>query len=305
VPELPEVETMCRGIKPIVGSLIRDVRRPISGLRPITITPRLESMRRRVVGRRIAGIARAGKRVVVELDGKDRIVFEPRMTGRVLLAGPPNADHVRLVFELTGGLASELLFWDQRGLGQVHLFSSRQFLEKLGPHRLGPDALEITPQTLRDRLGSSRRAVKVALLDQTALAGVGNLYASEILHRVGLHPETPCNGLRADEWIGLHAAMIEVLQEAIHGQGSTLADGTYRDPQNRAGGFQERHRVYQRAGLGCLQCGEARIVRLVQSQRSTFFCPHCQRLRSPRKKAATKAARAGHSAGRTTSSKHP
>jgi len=277
MPELPEVETMRRGIQAVTGSRISRLRRPRSKLQPMQITPRLSRFRRRVVGRTIVGVARAGKRVVVELDGGDRIVFEPRMTGRLLLAEPPDAEHLRLVFDLAGGKWPQLLFWNLRGLGVVRLLSPGQFARRLGPDRLGPDALEITPGQLCDRLGRSRRAIKVALLDQRAVAGIGNLYASEILHRTRLHPELPCNRLPPGRWKKLHAAIGEVLREAIRFQGSTLADGTYRTAQNQPGGFQNRHRVYQREGQKCLQCGTRRIVRIVQAQRATFFCPHCQR----------------------------
>ena len=279
MPELPEVETMRRGIAGIVGSRIRDMRRPRSKLHPIEITPRVSDFRRRVVGKRIVAVARVGKRVVIELDSGDRILFEPRMTGRILLTEPADRKHVRLVFDLTGGPARRLLFWNMRGLGVVRLLSPRQFARQLGPDKLGPDALEISAETLRDRLHTSRRAIKVALMDQRALAGVGNLYASEILHRARLHPELRCNQLRSSEWKQLHASIREVLEEAIQFQGSTLSDGTYRNAQNESGNYQDRHRVYQRAGEKCLQCGKGQIVRTVQAQRSTFFCPSCQRRR--------------------------
>jgi formamidopyrimidine-DNA glycosylase len=210
------------------------------------------------------------------LDSGDRIVFEPRMTGRVLLAKPPDPEHVRLVLGLSGGRARELLFWSLRGLGTVRLLSPGQFARQLGPEKLGPDALEVSCQVLRERLGRSRRAIKVALMDQRAVAGIGNLYASEILHRAGLHPELPCNRLRPAGWKRLQTSIREVLKAAIRLQGSTLSDGTYRNAQNEAGAYQHRHRVYQRAGQECLRCGRDKIVRLVQAGRSTFFCPSCQ-----------------------------
>jgi len=195
----------------------------------------------------------------------------------VLLADPPTEKHVRLVFELSGKGPRELLFWNVRGLGTVRLLSPRRFARELGPDKLGPDALEISADALRQRLAGSRRAIKVALLDQRVLAGIGNLYASEILHRIGLHPESICHKLRPATWKKLHAAIGEVLEEAIRHQGSTLRDGTYRIGRNRTGGFQIYHRVYQRAGEPCLHCDRSPIVRIVQAQRSTFFCPACQR----------------------------
>jgi formamidopyrimidine-DNA glycosylase len=130
---------------------------------------------------------------------------------------------------------------------------------------------------MRKRLVGSRRAIKVALLDQHAISGIGNLYASEILHRAGIHPAKACNKLKPRHWAAIHAAIQKVLKEAIRHQGSTLRDGTYRVARDEPGNYQDKHRVYQRAGQPCLQCGAAEIVRIVQAQRSTFFCPVCQR----------------------------
>jgi formamidopyrimidine-DNA glycosylase len=274
LPELPEVETMRRGILPIVGSRIERVRRPRCAKRPILLAPGLAVFRRRVEGRSIERIDRVGKRVVVRLDSADAIVFEPRMTGLVLLAAPPTTEHLRLRIELEG--AGELLYWDRRGLGSVRLVSPRRFVELFGEKKLGPDALVVSAEQLASRLHASRRAVKVALLDQRAIAGVGNLYASEILHRCGVHPEHRCDRLRDAQWQRLHAAMLEVLEQAIRYEGSTLGDGTYRTALNEAGGYQNHHRVYDRAGEQCRTCGQAQIKRIVQAQRSTFFCPRCQ-----------------------------
>ncbi len=198
------------------------------------------------------------------------------MTGLVLLDNAPDKKHLRLIFELSGTTARRLLFWDQRGLGVVSLFTPRQFHKELGPEKIGPDALQTTPEILTERLRRSRRAVKVALMDQKTISGVGNLYASEILHRAGVHPATPCNKLKLARWAAVHAAMQEVLAEAVRHQGSTLRDGTYRAAHDEPGNYQDRHRVYQRAGEPCLHCGRGVIVRIVQAQRSTFFCPVCQ-----------------------------
>ncbi|MGD0383295.1 MAG: bifunctional DNA-formamidopyrimidine glycosylase/DNA-(apurinic or apyrimidinic site) lyase [Thermoguttaceae bacterium] len=276
MPELPEVETMCRRIAPVVGCRIGNLKRSSSRLQSILINPRLSAFCSRVKGQTIAAVSRLGKRVVLELENGERIVLEPRMTGLILLNSAPDRRHLRLIFELNGGSARQLLFWDQRGLGVVRLFSPEQFREALGPERIGPDALVITPEVLRKRLGGSRRAIKVALLDQHAISGIGNLYASEILHRAGVHPAKPCNKLKPRHWAAIRAAMQEVLREAIRHQGSTLRDGTYRVARDEPGNYQDKHRVYQRAGQPCLQCGKAKIVRIVQAQRSTFFCPICQ-----------------------------
>jgi formamidopyrimidine-DNA glycosylase len=276
MPELPEVETMCRGILGSLGGRITAVRRPKSHLQPIAMAPPLGRFRRQVLGRTIEAVGRIGKRVVLHLDSDDRIVFEPRMTGRILVGQPPNTAHLRLVLELQGSAIPRVMFWDVRGLGLVHLFSAERFLQELGPERIGPDALQITNRELRRRLGASRRAIKVALLDQRAVSGIGNLYASEILYDAAIHPALPCRQLRPKQWQRLKTSVRRILEEAIRCQGSTLGDGTYRTALDEAGGYQEHHRVYQRAGQPCVRCGSQAIVRLVQAQRSTFFCPGCQ-----------------------------
>jgi formamidopyrimidine-DNA glycosylase len=159
-------------------------------------------------------------------------------------------------------------------LGVVRLVSPAEFAARYGADKMGPDALEISAAELRARLGASRRAIKVALLDQRALAGVGNIYASEILHRVRMHPATPCNRLTPRQWTKLRAELRRVLREALRDQGSTLSDSVYTTPAGEAGKFVRR--VYQRHGQPCLRCGRAEIQRMVQAQRSTFFCPVCQ-----------------------------
>jgi formamidopyrimidine-DNA glycosylase len=266
---------MRRGVACIVGRRIVEVERPPCDRRPIQITPRIDALRRRAVGRRIAAVDRIGKRVVLRLDSGDAIILEPRMTGLVLLTDPPTREHLRLRITLEGK-PSELLFWDRRGLGLVRLVSERQFHELYENGNLGPDALAVSSSEMKDRLCKSRRAIKVALLDQRAVAGVGNLYASEILHLAGIHPERRCDRIRSAEWERIHTAMRQVLEAAIRFEGSTLSDGTYRNALNQNGGYQSHHRMYDRAGEICTTCGKETIRRIVQAQRSTFYCPRCQ-----------------------------
>jgi formamidopyrimidine-DNA glycosylase len=129
---------------------------------------------------------------------------------------------------------------------------------------------------MAERVGRGRRHVKPALLDQKLVAGIGNLYASEILHRARISPRRRCHRVTVAEWRRIHEAMLSVLQEAIRYEGSTLSDGTYRNALNTAGGYQNQHRVYDKAGEPCPTCRRAVIVRIVQTQRSTFYCPQCQ-----------------------------
>lgn len=280
MPELPEVETMRRGILGIVGSRIKEVERVACRRKSIAITPRIDLFRRRVVGRRVDDIGRVGKRVVLHLDSRDAIVFEPRMTGLVLLADPPSQEHLRFCVRLVGRGNRELLYWDRRGLGSVRVISPTEFEKAFGPTKLGPDALTMTAELFRERLGGSKRAVKVALLDQRAVAGIGNLYASEILHAARIHPARRCDKLTRAQWRAIAEATQTVLEEAIRHEGSTLSDGTYRNALNKQGGYQNHHRVYDRAGQVCPRCGNgSEVRRIVQAQRATFYCAGCQRVK--------------------------
>ena len=279
MPELPEVETMRRGIAGILGSRIVGAECLRCSRKPIGMEPKGATLVRRLRGCRIDEVGRLGKRVVLRLDSGDRLIFEPRMTGLVLVADPPTTEHLRFRLDLAGGPIAYVWYWDRRGLGSIRLLNERQYVQRLGDGRLGPDALDLTAEALRERLAASRRAIKVALLDQRAVAGIGNLYASEILHLAGIHPAQRCNRLTRVQWEAIHTRMREILELAIHYEGSTLADGTYRNALNKAGGFQNHHRVYDRAGEACPTCRQRAIVRIVQAQRSTFYCPECQRRR--------------------------
>ncbi len=281
MPELPEVETMRRGVLPVVGARIVDVVRLPCRLKPILVQPRIDAFRRRVSQTVIDAVDRIGKRVVLRLDSGDSVILEPRMTGLVLLDDAPNTEHLRVRFDLDGQVP-HLFFWDRRGLGSVRLLSEAEMAEQLGGERLGPDALAITADELRSRLAASRRAIKVALLDQRVVAGIGNIYASEILHLAGVHPEAKCDRLSREQWRRIHERQLEVLRVAIDQEGSTLSDGAYRTALNDPGSYQNEHRVYDREGQACIRCESGEVTRIVQSQRATFYCNRCQTKRDKR-----------------------
>ncbi|QDT58313.1 Formamidopyrimidine-DNA glycosylase [Stieleria bergensis] len=278
MPELPEVETMCRGIAPIVGQTIVQINRPPCERKAISIKPSVKTIAKKAVGQKVQRIDRLGKRVLIVLENESAIVIEPRMTGLVLLADPPSTEHLRLQIILHGKPDHNVLFWDRRGLGTVQLLNPSE-LKRSVIDRLGPDALVATADQLKSILGTSRRAIKVALLDQSAIAGVGNLYASEALFVSGIDPRTRCDQLTKPQWQRLCSAIHSVLREAITHEGSTLSDGTYRNALNDAGSYQNYHRVYDRAVQTCKRCQTGSIRRIVQAQRSTFFCPDCQQRR--------------------------
>lgn len=280
MPELPEVETMRRGVLPVVGHKIADVLNPPCKLRPLLIEPKFPKLRQKLLNRTITNVGRRGKRVLLHLCDQSVVIIEPRMTGLVLLADPPGDEHLRLRIVLESavpGSPEQLLFWDRRGLGTIRWLPAEEIDTRLGDHVLGPDALEITRDALQANLGSSSRPVKVALLDQKRVAGIGNLYASEILFLAGVDPRTRCDKLTRPQWSRIHRSISEVLNDAILHEGSTLSDGTYRNALNNPGGYQNHHRVYDRAGVSCQRCGQTEIQRIVQAQRCTFYCANCQR----------------------------
>ena len=277
MPELPEVETMRRGLIATIGGTITAVTEPIIPYRPIKLDPPFVQLRKRVLGATVVAVNRIAKRVLVELDTGDSIVMQPKMAGIAMVAAPPSEQHTRMVFDLRGAAVDKFLYWDRRGLGTVSLWTPDQVEQNLGPTKLGPDASIVDQKTFVDRFSPIDREVKVAMLDQRIVSGIGNLYAAEILHAAKILPTSRCNSLNKSRWKRIHQETIRILCEAIEKEGSTLSDGTYRSAINGEGNYQNQHQVYDRENEPCLQCKKGLIQRIVQAQRSTFYCPRCQR----------------------------
>ena len=276
MPELPEVETMRRGILAIEGATITAAEKVRCLRKPIAVTPNISTIRRRLVGKKVKQVGRIGKRVVIQMENDDRLLFEPRMTGLVLVADPPSQEHVRFRLEFSHG-EKEVLYWDRRGLGMIYLLNDQQYQDRFSLENLGPDALDVTGPLLKKIFGKSRRPVKVALLDQKKVAGIGNLYASEILYVAAIHPAKRCDRITLKQWDLIAETTVNILQTAIAHEGSTLSDGTYRNALNDPGGYQNMHRVYDKEDKPCPICMDTPITRIVQAQRSTFFCKACQK----------------------------
>lgn len=279
MPELPEVETMIRGIRPHArGAEIVELRKCRCCCKPNKVSPHWTQLRKRVTGTQINEVTRLAKRIVFELSSGDRLVIEPRMTGLLLLEDAPSKEHLRFEWRLAGkGGERSIWFWDRRGLGTMSLYDEDEFAVAFGPSKIGPDALLMTFSEWKAACARTKRAIKVALLDQKMVAGIGNLYASEILHISGIDPRCPANELKPAKLLRMAKVIVDVLETAIRYEGSTLGDGTYRNALNADGGYQNQHRVYARDGEICLTCKKTPIERIVQAQRSTFFCPRCQR----------------------------
>lgn len=275
MPELPEVETMVRGLRPALeGRTLRAVAvldvRMLDGCTA-------EEVEGRARGATVASVARRGKWVVVALGGgRGIIVIQPRMTGGFWLVPPPRPDHVRLTFEMEGS-DRPIWFCDTRRLGRVAWHPGEEEAARAFARSHGPDALEIARPDLAARLARTARAIKPTLMDQRVLAGIGNIYADEVLFRARVHPLRPASGLSAAEVGRIHEAIGGVLSEAIEAEGSSF-DAGYRTVLGLEGGFLARNAMYGRGGRPCPGCGgpivKAYLVGLLS--RPSHFCPKCQ-----------------------------
>ncbi len=271
MPELPEVETTASELRPqLVGAQITGVH----VLWPRTIaSPDAPLFSALVAGQRIAAVGRRGKFLILELVSGYSLIFHLRMTGGLFVEScaipAPEDRYARAWLDLDDG--RRLVFSDLRKFGRIWLVeSAAELLGGLGPE---PLSAEFTPQVLADGLRRRRVAIKPLLLNQALIAGLGNIYADEALFLAGLHPLRPAAELTDDEVNRLHAAIRQVLQEAIGERGTTLRD--FRPPNGGRGNYQEKRRVYGLEGQPCAICGTP-IQRRVISQRSAHFCPHCQ-----------------------------
>lgn len=278
MPELPEVETMVRGLRPAMqGRRIESVEVHDAFLLQGVSAQEFE---RRVGGATVESVERRGKWVVIALAGQGGlIVIQPRMTGGFWLVVPDREDHVRLTFHLRRP-ESTVWFCDTRRLGKIAWHSSRESAEGDFARSHGPDATTIALDDLLARLRRTDRGIKPALMDQRLLAGIGNIYADEVCFRARIHPERPASGLKPDEVARIHAAIGQVLREAIAAEGSSF-DAGYRTVLGLEGGFLAQNAMYGRGGQPCPECGEpvvkTRIAGL--SGRPTHFCPNCQPLK--------------------------
>jgi len=195
----------------------------------------------------------------------------------LLRVPPPSETHVRMTMHFAAAVPP-LIFWDRRGLGTIRLLAAADFARRCGPPAVGPDSLTLRGPELAAAIRGSRRSIKQALLDQRVTAGIGNIYAAEILFAAGIDPRSRCCRLSRDACAAIAAAGRSILRRAIRLEGSSIGDETYRTADSRPGRYQRCHQVYGRADQACFRCGAA-IRRIIQAQRSTFFCPGCQRRR--------------------------
>jgi formamidopyrimidine-DNA glycosylase len=272
MPELPEVETIRRGLEPlvvgrrIVRAAIRDPRltRPFDP----------DEVARQIQGERITSLDRRGKYLVVRFESGRVLLAHLRMTGNFRVAGgePADGPHDRAVLRLDNG--SDVIYRDIRRFGTWLLVEPHELKPYLG-ERVGEEPLEKAFRTaaLAARLAGRRAPIKAALLDQRTVAGLGNIYADEALWRARIHPLRPAGELEPDELRRLHRALRDALRTGIARQGATLSN--YATPDGESGRMQEEFKVYGREGEPCPRCGTP-IEKIRTAGRGTHFCPGCQ-----------------------------
>jgi formamidopyrimidine-DNA glycosylase len=272
MPELPEVETIANALReggrdgsPIVGKRVQAVQ--LLWVRTLA-APSPEEFKSRITGQKIKDVRRRGKYLLVELSS-DTMLVHLRMTGDLVVEHShySDANHHRLILDLDNGM--RLAFLDARKFGRVWLTKDpKAVLSKLGPEPLDPN---FTPEKFHKLLHARRRQIKPLLLDQSFIAGLGNIYTDEALHLAKIHPLTISNTLASSQAKQLLCSIREVLNDGIRRNGTSI-DWVYR-----GGDFQNYLRVYQRTGEPCLECGGT-ITRIIVGQRGTHFCPSCQGL---------------------------
>jgi len=280
MPELPEVETVRRSVRDsVIGA--RVLRVDVNGARTVRRTgPRVVSTG--LLGETFADARRRGKYLIFDLSNGNSMMVHLRMSGRLLIAASDSPiekhTHVLLCLQGPSGGTFDLRFVDPRTFGEVVVFNPD---DDLVPEiaRLGLDPLvdDFSFPAFRTALGSRRRGLKATLLDQSVIAGIGNIYADEIMHRARLRWDRRVDELSVGQLRALHAATVEVINEAVAAGGSTLSDTQYVDALGREGIFQTEHRVYAKEGERCVTCGRGIIRRVIGAGRSTHFCPVCQR----------------------------
>jgi formamidopyrimidine-DNA glycosylase len=279
MPELPEVETIARTLEPAVRG------RVVAGI-DLLYRPLLRRGSRKVLegmkGLRVLGVNRRGKMLLIECESGRTLVFHLKMTGQFLFAAPGEArdKHTRLVVRFEDG-ANKLIFRDVRKFGFLLCLEGQPEASCDELACLGPEPLNVGLAEFAALIARKKGRIKSLLLNQTVIAGIGNIYADEMLFDARIHPETPASSLGKKAVERLYDSMKKILTLAIAEKGSTLQD--YRDAEGKAGNFQFFHKVYDRKGEPCVACGTTiRMMRI--GGRSSHFCPRCQRKKSIRKR---------------------
>ncbi len=279
MPELPEVESIRLSLHTsLTGKTISSIK--------ALVPKQLSGDHKKSLGKKISAVERRGKVVIISLSDETYISIHLKLTGQLLFAGDKNravfntqiplantntmpGKSTSVIIEFEDG--SALFFNDLRKFGWV----------RLGPNKEGPvsaDAVssQFTEEYLKSATANSKKPIKVLLMDQEKIAGIGNIYANDSLFVAGINPERKANSLSAKEITDLYNAIRKILSEGIKYKGSSAKDEVYRLPDGTMGSYQNHFKVYQREGKPCLKCGE-KILRIKQAGRSSFYCPNCQK----------------------------
>ncbi|GAA3200387.1 DNA-formamidopyrimidine glycosylase [Lentilactobacillus kefiri] len=279
MPELPEVETVRRGLTQLVeGSTIKTV--DVLYAKMINLPP--DDFKEALRGKRIEKIDRRGKYLFIRLSGHLTIVSHLRMEGKydVEPEGSPIDKHTHIIFHLTDG--RQLRYNDTRKFGRMNLVDTGTEMQVAGLKTIGPEPTEkdLTVEYMKRIFAKSRKVIKPFLLDQSNIAGLGNIYADEVLWLSKINPKQPVNTISLAKIKVLRKNIIDELARAIAGHGTTVH--SYSTAYGEAGQFQNHLNVYGREGEPCPRCG-TKIVKIKLAQRGTHFCPKCQRLRGVKK----------------------
>ena len=273
MPELPEVESVRTGLEKLIkGKKITNAK--VLWPRIIAEPNRIEDFEQRIVGQTIHSIDRRGKFLIFHLS-KDVLISHLRMEGkyRIEKKEVPFSKHTHVILELDE--EAELRYLDVRKFGRMSLIEHSELenfpsLKKLGPEPI-EEGLLIEPFQLN--LKKRKKSIKAVLLDQTIVAGIGNIYADEILYEASIHPERYADSLKVEEVQTLRTAILDVMRKAVAAGGTTIR--TYQNAFGETGAYQAQLNVYGRSGLNCRRCGNT-IEKIKVAQRGTHFCPDCQ-----------------------------
>lgn len=273
MPELPEVETIVRGLrKTVLGKKIKSLK--IFSSRVLHSPPAF--LKKNLINQRIQEISRRGKNIIIKLSSGDLLLIHLGMTGNLFYLNRPvlmgKHDHVDLEFSDK----THLRYSDIRKFGKFKLIKSSQVREEGVLKKLGPEPLKISRNDFVKLLQKRKGRIKSVLLNQSVLAGIGNIYADEALWEAKIHPLKKVSDLSRNKLIKLHQAIQKIFKKAIKAGGSSVDN--YRDVDGKSGFFQFYHKVYGREGEPCKRCG-TKIKRIIISQRSAHFCPECQKLK--------------------------
>jgi formamidopyrimidine-DNA glycosylase len=274
MPELPEVETVVRALrKTITGQTITSV----DIYKSDRIFPRKSRFASLLSGSTFVDVRRRGKNILIDLSDGNTLWVHLKMTGHFyyLPSSDPVAKHDHLVFHLADN-GNNLRFNDYRRFGRLRIFPTAKIMQQKGLTELGPEPLDISPDEFVKLLKSRHRMIKPALLDQTYIVGIGNIYADESLHRAQIHPQRLTDSISKAKIRQLHGHIQDILRKAIRLMGTSV--DTFAGLNGQPGRYQKYLRVYGREGEPCLRCGRA-IRREKIGSRSAHYCPRCQKKR--------------------------